>query len=134
VKRGTRILLAALVSPLAVLIPLALFAAAEPFDFPNIKYGLRIWFLVALFAVPIGYIAVGTLGLGAHFLFERLGIRGTWPYVIFGSVVSLVPGAIILLSNPTGDDRIYPVLFFTCAIAASVAFGVIVKTPLKETE
>ena len=127
-KRGRRIVLAALVSPLAVLIPLGFFAAAESLIFPGLGYGLEIWLVVAMFAVPIAYVAVGTVGLVAHLIFERLGIGGIWPYVLLGAAVSLIPGAKILLSGQTGDDRIYPVLFLTCATAASLAFGAIVTS------
>ena len=125
-KHPTRILLAVLVSPLAVLIPLGFFAATEPWIFPNIGYGLGIWFMVAIFAVPIAYVAVGTVGLGAHFILMRRGIWRIWPYVVLASAISIIPGAIVLISGATGDDRIYPMLFLACSVAVSLVFGAIV--------
>ena len=133
-KRGPRILLAVLISPLAVLVPLGFFAAAETLIFPGLDYGLEVWLLVAMFAVPIALVAVGTVGLGAHLIFERLGIVAIWPYVLLGLGISLIPGATILLSGQSGDDRIYPVLFLACAFAASLVFGAVVTASKKRRE
>ena len=129
-KLATRILLATLVSPLAVLVPIGIFAVIDSLKIPNIIDGTNIWFFVAFYAIPISYVAITTIGLSAHFLLQKRGIRGIWPYVLIGSVVSLIPGAMILLSNPTVSDILFAVLVFTCAIAASLTFGAIVKTPL----
>lgn len=131
---GTRIGLAVIVSPLAALLPLGFFAATEALIFPTIGYGPEGWFLVAVFAMPIAYIAVGTVGVGTHFLFRRLGIGGVWRYVLVGATISAIPGAAILLSGASGDDRIYPVLFLACAMASSFAFGAIVRGSSRTTE
>lgn len=120
--------LALLLSPLAATLPIFVFAIAEAFVFPQLKYGFYTWQFIALVATAIAYTTTFLIGLPIHLILCRINRATVSNHVLAGVIIALVPSGAVLSGGTIGDDAMYPLLFIVCSAAVSWVFGLTTAT------